>query len=458
MRTAVLIFLVFIFSFSFSKNGGLNVIEIPYNSSDITIDGDLSEWKQYFTCYFLDTSSAMHNIPGHELMAFYDDSYDYAHVFKPLSRNSVEARICWNMSSLSFGFIVSDRHLWAQNKLGGKYPNLHLNDGIEIYIDSKNDSGNKMDIHDYQFMIDVSGLNLVFRGDRELLASDTMAAPKKSGQNVFFKYKSEFHGTLNDTILDKGYTVEVMIPFAAIGLTAETGMNLRLELCNNDNDYNLDGVDSYEGKALRYWPFNWLGYSDFGYPETWIKAELVGKPAWFDTLSGSEMRQWFRFYIIVLIVTIATITLLMMRMKRMKRLPIRNEMKPSKVIFIEKHQIETLPELSDNEKILKKASAFLTDFHQENIGSEKLARHLGISIRKLQRITREELDATPTNFIYLVKLNLAAGFLKSRKGNVSETAYEFGFSDPAYFSKLFKKHFGMSPLEYMEKNDINQEN
>jgi AraC-like DNA-binding protein len=144
-------------------------------------------------------------------------------------------------------------------------------------------------------------------------------------------------------------------------------------------------------------------------------------------------------------------------MKRIKRLPVKIEMEPSKVIFIEKQHMESLPDFSENEKILKKASAFLTDFHQENIGSEKLARHLGISIRKLQRITHEELDATPTNFIYLVKLNLAAEFLKSRKGNVSETAYEYGFSDPAYFSKLFKKHFGMSPVEYMERNDNDQE-
>jgi len=71
----------------------------------------------------------------------------------------------------------------------------------------------------------------------------------------------------------------------------------------------------------------------------------------------------------------------------------------------------------------------------------------------LQRITKEEIDTTPTNFIYLVKLNLAAEYLKNHLGNVSETAYEFGFSDPGYFSKLFKKHFGISPLDYQEKND-----
>jgi len=448
----IILFLLF-HSFSFSQNEGLKNIQIPYNSSDIQVDGNLDDWNQYFPDSFTDTSQKLNNTPGHQLMAFYDESYDYTGVFLPQSRNMVEAKICWDLNNLYFGFIVEDGHLWAQNIIEGKYPNLHLNDGIEIYIDSKNDSKDKMDINDYQFMIDISGLNLVFRGDRELLTSDTLATPKKSGQNIYFQYQAKVSGTINDTLLDEGYVVEVMIPFASIGLIAKSGMKLRLELCNNDNDYNLDGVDAYEEKAKRYWPFNWLGYSDFGYPETWIEAELTGEPDFFDRLSGSKIRRWFKFYALVFLATIITISLLLLRMKKLKRLPLRTEMASSKVIFLEKQEIDSSIETNDNAGLLKKAAAYISENYYENMGSEKLAQHLCVSLRKLQRITREELDATPTNFIYMVKLNLAADFLKNHKGNVSETAYEFGFSDPGYFSKLFKKHFGMSPAEFLANND-----
>ena len=34
------------------------------------------------------------------------------------------------------------------------------------------------------------------------------------------------------------------------------------------------------------------------------------------------------------------------------------------------------------------------------------------------------------------------------KGNVSETARMCGFSDPLYFSRLFKKKYGVSPRNY----------
>jgi len=32
--------------------------------------------------------------------------------------------------------------------------------------------------------------------------------------------------------------------------------------------------------------------------------------------------------------------------------------------------------------------------------------------------------------------------------SVSTIAYELGFQDPAYFSRLFKRHMGLTPKEY----------
>jgi AraC-like DNA-binding protein len=152
-------------------------------------------------------------------------------------------------------------------------------------------------------------------------------------------------------------------------------------------------------------------------------------------------------------VTLVVILLLMIRMRKIRRLPTQQEIPAPKIVMIQNPDKGEQPALAANGLILKNAADYITENSNETIHSEKLASHLGITIRKLQRITQEELQTTPTNFIYLIKLNLAAEFLKSRKGNISETAYEFGFSDPGYFSKLFKRHFGVSPNEYIEQNN-----
>jgi AraC-like DNA-binding protein len=429
-------------------------LEIPYANAEISVDCDLSDWKNCLKLFFYDTLQRLQAAPDRTMMAFFDDSFDYEKTWPPLSRNEVETWICWDLTNLYFAFQVSDRHLFAQVKPEGKIPYIHLNDGIEIYIDSKADSDTIMDINDYQFLIDVMGNHVVFRGDRELLERDTgTVTPKAAGQNIYFEYAVQYDGILNDTTEDIGYIVEVAIPFAAIGLKPHTGLKMRLDICCNDIDYTLEGAQTYDEKALRYWAFNWIGISDFGYPETWREVQLAGAPGWTDKMSGAEMRRWFTVYITALVLTLLLILLLVVRMRKIRRLPTQQEIPAPKIVMIKNPQKDDQPASSANELILKKAADYITDNCNENIHSEILANNLGITIRKLQRITREELQTTPTNFIYLIKLNLAAEFLKSRKGNISETAYEFGFSDPGYFSKLFKRHFGVSPNEYIEQNN-----
>lgn len=435
------------------------VIEIPYARSEIIVDGQLDDWNIYYKTTFSDTLSKLQNAPGREMMAFFDASYDYSKIWIPRSRNMVEVRICWDLTNLYVGFQVSDQHLFSQIKPVGKIPYIHLNDGIEIYIDSKADSDSMMDINDYQFLIDIVGNNVVFRGDRELMERDTTSVmPKTTGQNIYFEYASVYQGSLNDSLADSGYQIEIAIPFAAIGLKPFTGLTMKMDIGCNDIDYSFDDASTYDEKSLRYWAFNWIGISDFGYPETWLELQLAGEPGWLDRISGTEMRRWLAVYLTALALTLMIISSLILRLRKTRRLPTRQEIPEPKIILIEKQETESKPGLSANEIILKKAADFITNNYSENIHSENLANEIGVTIRKLQRVTQEELQTTPTNFIYLIKLNLAADFLKSRKGNISETAYEFGFSDPGYFSKLFKRHFGMTPNEYVEKSDISPEN
>ena len=54
------------------------------------------------------------------------------------------------------------------------------------------------------------------------------------------------------------------------------------------------------------------------------------------------------------------------------------------------------------------------------------------------------------DYIRKKRLNKACELLRDGY-NVTETAYKTGFANPNYFSKAFKKEFGVKPTEYQKK-------
>jgi len=426
-------------------------ILVPYSSKPIKTDGDLKDWGKCFEYEFQDTMTCLHQTGDHELMMFYDEDYDYSKTLLPISKNRVEVKICWDFDNLYFAFNVTDHHLFAEIPPDASYPEFHLNDAVEIYIDTKNDSRDKMDINDYQFIVDIINNTVVLKGDRKYIESDTMAAPKDFGQNILFESTVVYSGSVNDKEgNDSGYIVEIAIPFAAIGTKPETGQKMGLDLCNDDADYSFKNCRTMQDSANLYYAFNWSGLNDFGYPDFWKTVELTGGPDWYEKLTAQYEQYWLLFYGLTLFISILILLFLFNRINKLKKLPAINDLKPAQLVVFKDATKNEKTVLSHNQKILQLASEIITEKPDETIRSEILAGKLGISLRNFQRITKAELNCTPTSFIWLVKLKLAAEFLKNKQGNVSDAAYEFGFSNPSYFSRMFKKHFGVSPKEYQK--------
>ena len=60
---------------------------------------------------------------------------------------------------------------------------------------------------------------------------------------------------------------------------------------------------------------------------------------------------------------------------------------------------------------------------------------------------------TPVEFIRSVRLKRAVQLLLTKQFTIAETAYEVGFNDAKYFSKVFKEEFLMTPSEYLDSVD-----
>ena len=84
-------------------------------------------------------------------------------------------------------------------------------------------------------------------------------------------------------------------------------------------------------------------------------------------------------------------------------------------------------------------------------GVEPLAMAIGMSRMHLNRKVKAMTGLTPNELIRAVRLKRAAELLMTG-ASVSEVADRVGFDTPAYFSKVFKDHYLMTPSEYVEQH------
>lgn len=85
--------------------------------------------------------------------------------------------------------------------------------------------------------------------------------------------------------------------------------------------------------------------------------------------------------------------------------------------------------------------------HTGRVGIDDTARALGMSRQTLFRKLKAE-GVTFEQVLDTLRHRLAVHYLDSRKVSVNETAYLVGFSDPAAFSRAFKRWTGRSPAHF----------
>jgi signal transduction histidine kinase/ligand-binding sensor domain-containing protein/DNA-binding response OmpR family regulator len=133
--------------------------------------------------------------------------------------------------------------------------------------------------------------------------------------------------------------------------------------------------------------------------------------------------------------------LLLQRIQLKKRFSKSLIIKPSEVSVISADQLFL-------EKIIHHIES---NFGDEQFSVEALAAEVNMSVTQLSRKLKALIDQPPGQMIRSFRLQRAADLLKQKAGTVSEISYQVGFNDNAYFSRAFKKQFGVSPSEYQDQ-------
>lgn len=103
------------------------------------------------------------------------------------------------------------------------------------------------------------------------------------------------------------------------------------------------------------------------------------------------------------------------------------------------------------DELVKKAQEFIEKNYQEKITVDELASMFAISRRNLERRFRKVTFNSVVEYIQRVRIEAAKMSLEGSRENVNEAMYKAGYSDTKAFRTTFKKHTGISPLEYRNK-------
>ena len=82
---------------------------------------------------------------------------------------------------------------------------------------------------------------------------------------------------------------------------------------------------------------------------------------------------------------------------------------------------------------------------------DNIADAMGMSRSVLYIKIKQQLGMTPIDFVRHVRIMRACELLKDTDESLSSVAFAVGFSDPKYFSKVFKRETGIVPTEYRER-------
>lgn len=106
--------------------------------------------------------------------------------------------------------------------------------------------------------------------------------------------------------------------------------------------------------------------------------------------------------------------------------------------------------LTDKEQILlDKALLFINQHYTEDLSVNLIAENIPVSPTHLNRMFRKAMNISPMQHVIRLRLEKSLFiFRTSPELSVKEVAISCGYSDPYHFSKLFKKHIGVSPSDY----------
>ena len=101
---------------------------------------------------------------------------------------------------------------------------------------------------------------------------------------------------------------------------------------------------------------------------------------------------------------------------------------------------------------IERAVHYFNENYNKPISIEQYAQEHLMSVNWFIHSFKEVMNVPPMQYIVSLRIAAAKGYLENSDKNINEISNIVGYENALYFSRLFKKHTGMTPSEYKKKN------
>lgn len=104
-----------------------------------------------------------------------------------------------------------------------------------------------------------------------------------------------------------------------------------------------------------------------------------------------------------------------------------------------------------SESVVTKAKHYIEENYQKDISLDDVSRQVDISPYYFSKLFKQEAGENFIEYLTRVRMHHAKEALHDKSNSVKEVCVMSGYSDPNYFSRIFKKYEGITPSEYRER-------
>ncbi len=101
--------------------------------------------------------------------------------------------------------------------------------------------------------------------------------------------------------------------------------------------------------------------------------------------------------------------------------------------------------------LVQQIQKFLAQHLSQSIALEDLAQHFNLTTRTLIRRFKAALDVPPNRYIQAMRMEAAQKRLEQTEHSIDQIMLAVGYQDSSSFRRLFRKHTGLTPLEYRRR-------